>query len=424
MNNLNTEEIFDYVQVKILSNILFVDTFQEREGKQTIVIPDDTQRNIKGFTITNDRMLPEYQKKIDILNELVKGEDFTVNEKTFIVYFVFFLFLFPESLITQGILFCLKEGAPNQIRYLQIIFEECVEKLEIQENTEIQKILSTPFFQLDKHRFKTLETNFTTVGVGGGGKESLQLMILIMLSILFSVSYCALHVPIRLPSIVIKTIEDTHVLTNQLKNIPSKEPYFFDKITKSVKKYLKTAKAEKFSKNEILPFISNTLDFIKLMNIFQSNHVFSLIMDSKKVATSITEIITNTYDSTMKNNIVLLGSISKLFLYASASLNSNIVLLLESTSAFGSFTNTLASLALLNEIHKDAIKTYRTFTPEEQKEFVQNISMFGGKKNILKKKHFTKSKKNKKSKPKTQKKKKQKKTKKILFPFSPNFQKK
>ena len=157
------------------------------------------------------------------------------------------------------------------------------------------------------------------------------------------------------------------------------------------------------------------------MNIFQSNHVFSLIMDSKKVATSITEIITNTYDSTMKNNIVLLGSISKLFLYASASLNSNIVLLLESTSAFGSFTNTLASLALLNEIHKDAIKTYRTFTPEEQKEFVQNISMFGGKKNILKKKHFTKSKKNKKSKRKTQKKKK---TKKILFPFSPNFQKK
>ena len=83
------------------------------------------------------------------------------------------------------------------------------------------------------------------------------------------------------------------------------------------------------------------------------------------------------YYSINISHIILLGNISKLALYAGSCLNKNFVLILESSTALGSFTNTLSSLNLLYELNQHALKTAYSFSKVEQQEIITGDLDFG-----------------------------------------------
>jgi hypothetical protein len=378
------QELLEEVLSKISADVFLVEKFSEygNESKQTVRVADF--ETIKGFIISNDENLPDYQEKERILTELFENsgwEEFNVNEKTFLIYFMFFLFLFPETPIVESIMFCLKVEFRTELRYLQIFFETCVEKMHLKDNAEIQIILSSEAFQKN-------HGNIEEESMKGGG-NSLHLIVLIVISILFSVSYSAIYFPTRIPTIVQNSIKKTDLFTKHLKDFQKlfTEPLFFKKLTTNVKKHLKILQSQQISRNETVSIISNTLDTVHILKVFETNEVFSFIMDSKKVGKSLLEIfITKNYENSFENNIILLGAISKLFLYASTSLNANFALILDSTNALGSFTTALGSLRLLYELHKDVVKTYEKMSSEEKESLLRNY-YGGGKVTRYQKKH-------------------------------------
>jgi hypothetical protein len=439
--HLTREEIFDLAMKKIHANVFFVQTHLP---SKTIHVPD-YKNMLTGYILTNDKELPEYREKIRILNEIMPMPD-TFNdtieyehEQCFLVYLIFYIFLFPELPVVHNITLALKKIDKNQIKYYQIQFKDIVEKLKLTKNKEIERIVQG-FPDASAYLFEDNVDQEQQLIIGG--MRSKQLLIIIIITLIYSISGSARG----LSKLLIKpSILQTKMNENELKDAYNKilltvkdvtnllkQQDFVYKVNKNKNAHEKTFRnnknsnktsnkntnknSSKNSKNasikdkdidinlgKIINFISNGIDTVKLTNVLKSNLVFSFIVDAKKVGKNLYEILNKQYDFTVQNTIILLGNMSKLALYAGSCLQPNIVLLLESTNALGSLSNTLSSTLIFYEIHKDAIKTFRTFTKEEQKEFLEQSSFLGGKrksknnKNNNRKKMKTKKHQNKKT---------------------------
>jgi hypothetical protein len=427
--HLTREEVFDLAMKKIHANVFFV---QRHLPRKTIHVPD--YNNIAGYILTNDKELPEYREKIRILNEIMPPiHDTNEYEQCFLVYLIFYIFLFPELEVVQNITFALKKIDKNQIKYYQIQFKDIVEKLKLTKNKEIERIVQG-FPDASAYLFEDNMLQEQQLITGGMGSNQLLIIIIIILIHSISGSAIGLSKLLTKPYIlqnninekelkdtynkIFLTLKDGANLFKQVdffnkvnKNINDenftflknfvlnakdvinlfKQVDFFNKVNKNKNAYEKILTNNNKNKNskkasirnidvgKIINFISNAIDTVKLTNALNSNLVFSFIVDTKKVGKNLYEILSKQYDFTVQNTIVLLGNMSKLALYAGSCLEPNIVLLLESTNALGSLSNTLTSTLIFYEIHKDAIKTFLTLSKEEQKEILDQISFLGGK---------------------------------------------
>jgi len=394
---LTREEIFDLAMKKVHANVFYVPTRLERK---TIHVPD-YKNMLTGYILTNDKELPEYQEKIKILNEIMHLHSTNEYEQFFLFYLIFYIFLFPELQVVQNITSALKEIDKNQITYYQIQFKEIVEKLKLTKNNEIEKIVK-------KFPRTILEDNSSKKQSITGGIRLKKMLIIIIITLLYSISgsgsslhkflvnksmlQTILQKPVKINKNELKHVYST--IISSVKDVSDlfKQQEFFYKLNKNKKAHEKTftnnkkksIKDKDIDVGKIINFISNGLDTVKLTNALKSNDVFSFIVDSKKVGKNLYEILNKQYDFTLHNTIVLLGNMSKLALYAARCLNQNIVLILEGTNALGSLSNAISSTLLVYEIHNDAIKTLDTFTKEQQDEFLEQSSFFGGKKKTKK----------------------------------------
>ena len=407
--HLTREEIFDLAMKKIHANVFFV---PRRLQRKTMHVPD-YKNMLTGYILTNDKELPEYREKIRILNEIMPIHDTNEYEQCFLVYLIFYIFLFPELPVVHNITLALKKIDKNQIKYYQILFKEIVEKLKLTKNKEIERIVQGfPHASVSVSAFEDNVDQEQQLIIGG--MRSKQLLIIIIITLIYSISGSArgLHMLLTKSSIL-----QTKINKNELKDAYNKifltvkgvtnllkQQDFVYKVKKNKNAHEKTFRNNnkknnnnnKNSKNasikdidvgKIINFISNGIDTVKLTNVLKSNLVFSFIVDAKKVGKNLYEILNKQYDFTVQNTIILLGNMSKLALYAGSCLQPNIVLILESTNALGSLSNTLSSTLIFYEIHKDAIKTFITFTKEQQKEFLEQSSFLGGKRKTRKHKN-------------------------------------
>lgn len=391
--HLTREEIFDLAMKKIHANVFFI---QRHLPSKTIHVPD-YKNMLTGYILTNDKELPEYREKIRILNEIMPMSDTNEYEKCFLVYLIFYIFLFPELEVVHNITLALKKIDKNQIKYYQIQFKDIVEKLKLTKNKEIERIVQG-FPDASAYLFEDNAVQEQQLIIGGMGSN--QLLIIIIITLIYSISGSAIGLSKLLTktSILQTKINDENFtflkkFVLNAKDVINlfKQVDFFNKVNKNKNAYEKILTNKNSNKNnkktsikdidvgKIINFISNAIDTVKLTNALNSNLVFSFIVDTKKVGKNLYEILSKQYDFTIQNTIVLLGNMSKLALYAGSCLQPNIVLLLESTNALGSLSNTLTSTLIFYEIHKDAIKTFLTFTKEEQKEFLKQSSFLGGK---------------------------------------------
>jgi hypothetical protein len=381
ITDLTNQEIFNLAMNKIHANVFHLETILTLN---TIIVPD--YKNIlSGYILTNDDKLPEYQEKIKILNELIPGSN-SVNEKCFLVYLIFFIFLFPET----QLIYAINQVDKNQIKYYQILFKEIVEKLKLTKNKEIQRVIQG----FPHSSISILDSESTQKLIKGG--TSKKMVMIIIISLLYSVFISSTSLNMLLTK---QSILTTKIDNNELKNAYNKllstvkdltklgkQPEFVYKVKKIENKYEKLLSNNDNNKNndtnvidKNINLISNILDTLKITNIFGSNNFFSFVIDSKKVGMNIYEILNKKYDFTSQNIMTLLGNISNLLLHASSCFNNNFLLVIESTNAFCSLSNVLGSAVLLNEIHKDAIIALFTFTKEQQIELINQFSFLGGK---------------------------------------------
>jgi hypothetical protein len=171
-----------------------------------------------------------------------------------------------------------------------------------------------------------------------------------------------------LKNLIIKS----NIITTNLNSLTKKqETVIIHNLNKNIKSHIKSLTKPESLNNKIFDFINNTLDTLKIINVFDSNNkLFSFIVDSKKVGNNLKDILNNEFKFTFKNSIILLGNISKLALYAGSCLNKNFVLVLESTSALGSFTNTLSSTILLYDLNKHVLNTAYSFSKSQRNEIM------------------------------------------------------
>jgi hypothetical protein len=382
ITDLTNQEIFDLIMNKTHANVFNVET---KLTSKTIIVPD-YKNTLSGYILTKDNKLPEYREKIKILNELIPGSTNSVNEKCFLVYLIFFIFLFPEKQLISAI----NKIDKNQIKYYQILFKEIVEKLKLTKNKEIQRII-----QGFPHSSISILDSKSTQKLIKGGRSKKMLMIIIT-SLLYSVFISSTSLTMLLTK---QSLLTTKINNKEFKNAYNKllstvkdltklgkQPEFVYKVKKIENKYEKLLTNNDNNKNQDtdvmdknINLISNILDTLKITNIFGSNDIFSFIIDSKKVGMNIYEILNKKYEFTSQNILTLLGNISNLLLHASSCLNNKFVLVLDSTKALTSLSNVLGSAVLLNEIHKDAIIALFTFTKEQQIELINQFSFLGGK---------------------------------------------
>lgn len=382
ITDLTNQEIFDLIMNKTHANVFNVET---KLTSKTIIVPD-YKNTLSGYILTKDNKLPEYREKIKILNELIPGSTNSVNEKCFLVYLIFFIFLFPEKQLISAI----NKIDKNQIKYYQILFKEIVEKLKLTKNKEIQRVIQG----FHHSSISILDSESTQKLIKGG--RSKKMVMIIIISLLYSVfiSSTSLNMLLTKQSLLTTKINNKELknaynkLLSTVKDLTKlgKQPEFVYKVKKIENKYEKLLTNNDNNKNKDtdvmdknINLISNILDTLKITNIFGSNDIFSFIIDSKKVGMNIYEILNKKYEFTSQNILTLLGNISNLLLHASSCLNNKFVLVLDSTKALSSLSNVLGSAVLLNEIHKDAIIALFTFTKEQQIELINQFSFLGGK---------------------------------------------
>jgi hypothetical protein len=164
-------------------------------------------------------------------------------------------------------------------------------------------------------------------------------------------------------------VSSKRIITSLNSLTKKQETVIINSLRKNVNSHIKHLTKDK--KHKILNFISDTIDTLKIINVFDSNNkLFSFIIDSKKVGNNLNDILNHEFKFNIKNTVILLGNISKLALYAGSCLNKNFVLILESSTALGSFTNALSSLNLLYELNQHALKTAYSFSKVEQQEII------------------------------------------------------
>ena len=391
ITDLTNQEIFNLAMNKIHANVFHLETILTRN---TIIVPD--YKNIlSGYILTNDDKLPEYQEKIKILNELIPGSANSVNEKCFLVYLIFFIFLFPETQLISAI----NQIDKNQIKYYQILFKEFVEKLKLTKNKEIQRVIQG----FPQSSISILESESTQKIIKGGTSKKMVMIIIISLLYSVFVSSTSLNMLLTKHSVLTNKIDNNELksaynkLLTTVKDLTKlgKQPEFVYKVKKIENKYEKLLTNNDNNKNKDtdvidknINLISNILDTLKITNIFGSNNIFSFIIDSKKFGMNIYEIFNKKYDFTSQNILTLFGNISNLLLHASSCFNNEVLLVIESTNAFCSLSNVLGSAVLLNEIHKDAIIALFTFTKEQQIELINQFSFLGGKQKTKKMNRF------------------------------------
>jgi hypothetical protein len=369
INELNQQEILDLVIDKMYGNIFFIEKDKQFNETDigTIIVPDYGE--IKGYTITNNQNLPDYQNKINQLDDWMHGSEYDsydINEKCFIVYLIFFMFLFPDTPIVWYIRLIINIYNKNQIKYYQILFKEIVIKLGLAQNKIVKKIE------------KEFNIKYNKPLTGGGRKHNL---IIIIICFLFSVSFSVINfnnLATKLPTTLANNYESelNHAIVSSKRIITSlnsltkkQETVIINSLRKNVNSHIKHLTKDK--KHKILNFISDTIDTLKIINVFDSNNkLFSFIIDSKKVGNNLNDILNHEFKFNIKNTVILLGNISKLALYAGSCLNKNFVLILESSTALGSFTNALSSLNLLYELNQHALKTAYSFTKVERQEII------------------------------------------------------
>jgi hypothetical protein len=374
INQLNCQEILDFILKNIHANVFLIKKnkmFKETDIG-TIVIPD--YEDMVGYTITNDTDLLEYQEKVKKIDELIydsEYESYNTNEKCFLIYLICFIFLFPDIPIVLYITSIINLYYKNQITYYQIIFKDIITRMGLIQNIEIIKITN-------KFDFKT-ETADENINGGSHNNQKIKFKVIIILCFLFSVSFSAITFA-KLPKNIINNYESdlknliikSNIITTNLNSLTKKqETVIIHNLNKNIKSHIKSLTKPESLNNKIFDFINNTLDTLKIINVFDSNNkLFSFIVDSKKVGNNLKDILNNEFKFTFKNSIILLGNISKLALYAGSCLNKNFVLVLESTSALGSFTNTLSSTILLYDLNKHVLNTAYSFSKSQRNEIM------------------------------------------------------
>jgi hypothetical protein len=420
-----TEKKHDILFAKFLS-LVHEDVIYSSEFKSTSYLRGEG--NIPSFTLTDDEHLPEWKEKKRMLNELIRGYAYDLldtNQKMFLFYFVFFFFLYPETSIVKELKFFMNIYDRKLLIYLQILFKEIVEKLGFEKEAEIVAILaSVSFSTLNEENSKDSSSSFfsssSDVAAGykgeGGSGLPFPFMFLLVISIFVAMTNANAHlkllgikliskeqqfkevvhkmnklghftkeplkkvVPVlnevgqyskeRMPDVK----EVVHDLTNSINFLNKhKELVFIKSVRKNFEFYLKQqlfSPNQKFQLEKIIDMLGAVFDTVGLLNVFQSNKMFTVIKDFKKVSFDVKDMFLNKFKYSTDKNIIFLGNIAKFFLHGSICFQKNFVLILEATSSLGAFTNLLSSMQLLMELHDDAMKTAGTFSAKEKEELL------------------------------------------------------